>query len=296
MERTEAFDDFIDPAYQKPEIWRLLQGLITGIAVFGVVATVLVGGANAIFGMIPMGSLMAELQQAANPTAMFLILLSFFALLYAAFAAAAWHHRDPGSLFGDRIALIYDFLRMALLSGVFLVGIGAAMLIFLPNVATRQFDTVPWLIMMAWAIPMLFIQVTAEEVAFRGYLLQQLAARFASPIIWAVIPSILFGLLHFDPTADTSIAVLTVVGATLFGLLATDLTRITGNLGAAMGYHFVNNFLGLMVVGIPGRLSGLSMFLSGFSIDDVEALRMMLVLDISVMIVIWIVARRLLQR
>ena len=296
MERTEAFDDFIDPAYQKPEVWRLVQGLITGIAVFGVVATVLVGGANAIFGMIPMGSLMVELQRAADPTAMFLILLSFFALLYAAFAAAAWHHRDPGSLFGDRIALIYDFLRMALISGVFLVGIGAAMLIFLPNVATRQYDTVPWLIMMAWAIPMLFIQVTAEEVAFRGYLLQQLAARFASPIIWAVIPSILFGLLHFDPTADTSIAVLTVVGATLFGLLATDLTRITGNLGAAMGYHFVNNFLGLMIVGIPGRLSGLSLFLSGFDIEDVEALRMMLVLDISVMIVIWIVARRLLQR
>ena len=63
-----------------------------------------------------------------------------------------------------------------------------------------------------------------------------------------------------------------------------------------MGYHFVNNFLGLMIVGIPGRLSGLSLFLSGFDIEDVEALRMMLVLDISVMIVIWIVARRLLQR
>lgn len=296
MERTEAFDDFIDPAYQKPEIWRLLQGLITGIAVFGVVATVLVGAANALFAKIPMGDLMAELQKAADPMAMFLILLSFAALMYAAFAAAAWHHRDPGTLFGDRIALIYDFVRMALLSGVFLVGIGVAMLIFLPNVVSRQYDTVPWLLMMIWAVPMLFIQITAEEVAFRGYLLQQLAARFSSPIIWAVIPSVLFGLLHFDPTADTSIAALTVVGATLFGLLATDLTRITGNLGAAMGYHFVNNFLGLMIVGIPGRLSGLSLYLSGFDIEDVEALRMMLVLDISVMIVIWIVARRLLQR
>jgi membrane protease YdiL (CAAX protease family) len=296
MERTEAFDDFIDPAYRKPEIWRLLQGLITGIAVFGVVASALVGGANAIFGIIPMGSLMDNLQKATDPAAMFLILLSFFALLYAAFAAAAWHHRDPGTLFGDRIALIYDFLRMALLSGVFLTGIGLAMLVFLPNAVTRQYDTIPWLVMMTWAVPMLFIQVTAEEVAFRGYLLQQLAARFASPIIWAVIPSVLFGMLHYDPSADVSVAVLTVIGATLFGLLATDLTRITGNLGAAMGYHFVNNFLGLMIVGIPGRMSGLSMFLSGFSIENVEALRMMLVLDISVMIVIWIIARRLLQR
>ena len=296
MERTEAFDDFIDPAYQKPEIWRLLQGLITGAAVFGVLAMALVGGANALIGGIPVERLMIELRTAATPAAMFLILVSFIALLYAAFAAAAWHHRDPGTLFGDRIALVFDFLRMALISGVFLVGVGAAMVIFLPNVATRQYDILPWLMMMTWAIPMLFIQITAEEVAFRGYLLQQLAARFSSPIIWAVIPSVLFGLMHFDPASDTSIAVLTVIGATMFGLLATDLTRITGNLGAAMGYHFVNNFLGLMIVGIPGRLSGLALYLSDFGMEDVEALRVMVALDISVMIVVWIVARRLLQR
>ena len=62
MERTEAFDDFIDPAYQKPEIWRLLQGLITGAAVFGVLAMALVGGANALIGGIPVERLMIELR------------------------------------------------------------------------------------------------------------------------------------------------------------------------------------------------------------------------------------------
>ena len=63
-----------------------------------------------------------------------------------------------------------------------------------------------------------------------------------------------------------------------------------------MGYHFVNNFLGLMIVGVPGRLSGLALYHSGFGIEDAEVLRVMLVLDISVMIVIWLVARRVFQR
>jgi DNA-directed RNA polymerase subunit RPC12/RpoP len=38
------------------------------------------------------------------------------------------------------------------------------------------------------------IQTGAEEVLFRGYLQQQLAARFASPIAWMVLPSAIFAL------------------------------------------------------------------------------------------------------
>ena len=42
----------------------------------------------------------------------------------------------------------------------------------------------------------LFCQVFAEEVAFRGYLQTQLAARFTSPVIWMSLPALGFGLLQ----------------------------------------------------------------------------------------------------
>jgi membrane protease YdiL (CAAX protease family) len=43
------------------------------------------------------------------------------------------------------------------------------------------------------------IQTGAEEVLFRGYMQQQLAARFSSPILWMVLPSAIFAALHYQP-------------------------------------------------------------------------------------------------
>ena len=41
----------------------------------------------------------------------------------------------------------------------------------------------------------------AEEALFRGYLLQQLAVRNPSPLIWMVLPALVFAALHIDPGA-----------------------------------------------------------------------------------------------
>ena len=67
-----------------------------------------------------------------------------------------------------------------------------------PEVA-RLRPTGEWLIGLIPALALILMQVAAEEVAFRGYLLQQLRARFRSPLVWAVLPALVFGALHFDP-------------------------------------------------------------------------------------------------
>lgn len=296
MERTEAFDTFIDPAYERNEIWRLLQGLITGTCVFVVLAFVILGAGNGLLGLYDVDALIDVLSKGVEPAAMFLILLSFFALMYATFAAAAWHHRDPGTLFGPRRIVVADFLRMGLLSIVVLLGVGAGMHYVIQDTLTLQHPVSKWALMMLWAVPLLFVQISAEEVFFRGYLLQQLAARFNSPVIWAVFPSLLFGALHYDPSLDASLALMGVASATIFGLLAVDLTRMTGSLGAAMGYHFVNNFVAMLLVGFEGRLSGLALYLSGFTFDDVEVLRILVAVDLAILFFVWAVARKLFQR
>ena len=39
----------------------------------------------------------------------------------------------------------------------------------------------------------------AEELAFRGYLMQALAARFRSPLVWWLLPALLFGAAALEP-------------------------------------------------------------------------------------------------
>lgn len=92
----------------------------------------------------------------------------------------------------------------------------------------------------------IFFQASAEELLFRGYLLQQLAVRFRSPWAWAVAPSALFGFMHFDASEPAADAAAYVFAATLFGLTAAYATWRTGGLGVAIGMHVAINLTALL--------------------------------------------------
>jgi len=135
-------------------------------------------------------------------------------------------------------------------------------------------------------------QTGAEELLFRGYLMQALAARFKSAIIWMGIPTVLFGLAHYNGALDPKLTVLLICATGLFGLVAADLTRITGNLGAAVGFHFTNNFFALFLVSIEGEMSGLSLYTAPFTMQDVETLIPLIIIDMVTVVLAWSVLRR----
>jgi len=114
------------------------------------------------------------------------------------------------------------------------------------------------LIFLPLAAILVFLQTGAEELFFRGYLLQQLAARFQNPLIWFALPPIAFGLLHYEPTVYGGISWGVVIGICLTGLAWADLTRITGNIGAAWGWHFMNNFLLFNFLSLQDDMNGFS--------------------------------------
>jgi membrane protease YdiL (CAAX protease family) len=109
------------------------------------------------------------------------------------------------------------------------------------------------------------IQTGAEEVLFRGYLQQQLAARFSSPMIWMVLPSALFAALHYQPEVMGDNTWLMMGAVFVFALLAADLTAVTGTIGAAWAMHFVNNALAILVMATDGPLSGLALYIAPIS-------------------------------
>lgn len=108
--------------------------------------------------------------------------------------------------------------------------------------------------------PLLFVltlvQSGAEELIFRGYLLQQLALRFDSWIIWALLPSLFFGLLHYDSDLSLIGRLLYIYSTTIFGLVACVLVWLCGSLWPAIGMHFTNNIYAFSFIGVEDYFEG----------------------------------------
>jgi membrane protease YdiL (CAAX protease family) len=243
-----AHQNFISPARPRSELWRTAVGLILSALVY-------------VFSLALTG--LQPPAEGFSPSHTLLVLYSFFFMGFGpAVALIILHDRHPATLFGD-----FDALKRHLWTAIKAMLLLKIAVMLLPPysdapadnevIANLAFGT--WLSLLPFALIGLLIQTGAEEVLFRGYIQQQLAARFSSPILWMGLPAIIFASLHFDP-ANGENAWVIVVWAGLFSLAASDLTARTGNLGAAIGFHLVNNAFGMLLVSYPGMMSGLSLF------------------------------------
>ena len=130
-----------------------------------------------------------------------------------------------------------------------------------------------WLGFAVIAVPLVYFQSSAEELLFRGLILQHMAARFGAFWAWALAPSLLFGLLHWQPDGYGPGAwmVLCVTGVT--GLAFALVTAATGNLGLAMGLHFGLNVFALLLIAPNDQFAGLA--LAYWPLDDVQFLKLL---------------------
>ena len=111
--------------------------------------------------------------------------------------------------------------------------------------------------------------------------MQGLAARFGRGRLWWVLPAVLFGLLHWSPAAFGPNAALAVLNAVLIGLILGDVTARTGNLSLAMGLHFANNTIALLLVAMPVAALGAQPLSRAIAATDTAALRLRLLIDIA---------------
>jgi len=301
--RTQAFETYVAPARARPQLWRL--GLGIGIVALCHVAWMGLLFAALRFGTDPAGGLAAALAHGSSPAAMTLLLFTFAGLGFgAALAVRLAHRRAAGTLIGPRPQALRDFAAgAALLLAVYAVAGLTAMLVLAlrggPGLADWMLPGLEpglWLRWLPLAILALLVQTGAEELVFRGYLQQQLAARFRSALVWMLLPSVLFGLLHHDAVAMGGNAWLVVAATGVFGLIAADLTARSGTLGMAWGLHFANNCLAILIVAPQGDLSGLALWRSAFATDDTGPFRAMLLADMAVLLAVWALARTWLRK
>jgi len=291
---TPAFWRYVAPARAHPQLWRLAAGLAVAAGVYLLVVIVLLTGLRLVVGSSGFVHWLVRIKAPGTPSATLLLLATFSGMALAAVAAAAVHGRSPGTLFGPWRQLRHDFLVVVPVA-LLLYGVGEG-LAFRAAGLEVNLDPATWLALLPLALAGVALQVSAEEMVFRGYLQSQLAARFASPLIWLGGPALVFGVAHYDPVSAGANAPFVVLSTVAFGLVAGDLTRITGSLGASIGLHFANNVFALLVVSVAGGITGLSLYTTTFRAGDTAALRPLMIADMVLLALIWLILRRLLRR
>lgn len=291
--RSPEFEAMVRPARLYPELWRLLLGvLVIVFCYFGGVALMLVGVFAAV-GPLEFFGWIQGLAMPDQPAQTLVLLGTFSGLLVGAFLAALVHFRGPGTLFGPRDETLRGFVLTVLVSVPFYAALMGAGAWLEPAVPNLEWQT--WLRFLPAALALLLVQISAEELIFRGYLQQQLAARFAARWIWMGLPSLLFCALHWNPAAGPS-AWLILLTTFVFALVLADLTERTGSLGAALGLHFVNNVAGLLVISISGTITGLARWVTPFGLEEGARLVPSLGFNIVFILVLWRVLVRVLDR
>jgi uncharacterized protein len=284
--RSPEFEAMIAPARHYPALWRVICGLLLIVFVYLGVVGLIAGGALAVMGnLFRFLGWMQGLSEPTDPVTVLVLLLTFLGMfLGPLLAAAAFHFRGPGSLFGPASETLRGFVVTLAAAAPLYVVILVATSVYdpaVPNLAVGE-----WLKWLPLALPLLMLQVTSEELLFRGYLQTQLAARFQQRFWWMFLPSALFALLHWNPDAGPSLG-LVLVAPFAFGLIAADLTEKTGSLGAAIGLHFINNFFGLLIISIPGTITGLALWVTPFGLEDHGVIAVSLALNVVFLVVVW---------
>ena len=283
------FQRWIDLARPRAQLWRTAIGSVLVVAawlawtvIFGLLA---VGG-----GLISREALGAAMgQSGARLTyldavmAMGVLLATFWGLWIGVWLVTRLlHRRGLSTVFAHdgRIRLDQFVIGMALAAGYLALSLGATWVSGAPP-ARSNLPIEHWLLAFAPLVVLIFFQTAGEELFFRGYLTQQLAARIPHPLVWGLLPSLAFGLAHTaNGGGDAQFAIYYVAVATLLGLVMTAMVWRTGGLAAAMGFHLMNNIGAMLLVGIAGVTPPISLFVMDYSTMIGSASTDMLVLGL----------------
>ena len=274
-ERSAKFEAWVAPARRAPQLWRLLAGIGLAILFW-----------TAAFAL----ALLVPLARRSEAGVLIAYLFSFAGMIVGVAIAVRWLQRRPAwTLIGPEGFILRAFALGALVAatlGAVSVGLSLG-----SDDVTRQADLAAWAARVPLVLAALLVQTAAEEIAFRGFLMQSLAARFRSPLIWLLLPALLFGVSHLNAEAGLRNAWLMVGAATIIGLILADVTVQTGNLSTAMGLHFANNAFAVLVLAPSAPiLSGLALWVVDMDPTGSDA-AVGIAFDLGITVAAWAVWR-----
>jgi len=294
---SPAFQSFITPAEERSEAWRTVLGIVLLLLLYAIL--VVLGGLAIYFGGNAHtaglgGRMIQEISEMKTTFATTVALLSIVIALGPLWLVLkVLHKRSLTSLLGPTGKIDWRLWRVAALIVLGLLAVDIISTVIQADVE-RQYDLLRWMGLLIPGVILIFLQTTTEELFFRGYLQQQLAARFRNPLIWWLLPSVLFGLGHFNSATFGQNAWLVVGIITFVGLILADVTARFGSLAPAMGLHFMNN-AAMLFVSTEGDLSGLSLYTTKVDLQSPET-GMGMTVYLGVMLICYLVFMLIMRR
>jgi uncharacterized protein len=181
---------------------------------------------------------------------LFLLLISFAAVLLAIFLVVRYLHNQK---FIDVVTsrpkidwkrFFFAFVLWGLLQ---LISVGISYMTT-PEDYTWNFNLVPFLILSVIAILLIPIQTSAEELFFRGYLMQGFALLTKNKWFPLLITSISFGLLHLANPEVEKMGYITMVYYIGTGLFLGICALMDEGLELSLGFHAANNLITALLV------------------------------------------------
>ena len=290
----DPYEALIAPARAKASLLRLILGLVITTLLYMLLLSLSWQVLLSVMGEAWFEQTL-QVPGPSSPSQMF-VMLGSFGFLTAAVSFTVWslHHHSPLLLIGDFARAKAQFFRTMI--RLFALATVVAVITSNSSTVVQNLPLSQWLGLLPLSLAFLLIQISAEELVFRGYLQSQLAALGLHRIVWIVIPSAIFGLLHYDPAVMGAAAPWMVLSTTLFGVIAADLTARSGTLGPAIAFHFVWNFYSIIFCGFSDYLGGLALFSYDFSITDEERLISLVPYDAAFLLLAYLTMRIALRR
>ncbi|MGL4669559.1 MAG: lysostaphin resistance A-like protein [Methanobacteriaceae archaeon] len=177
------------------------------------------------------------------------------------------------------------FLKGVVIWGVFSVIVQLISYILNPNdFVFNSSINVPLLIFLL--ITCLFVQVSFEELFFRGYLNQLISIKIKKPLLVIILSSIFFALPHaFNATEPLFIGIYILL-TFMLGLILSVATLYDNGIEMAIGIHLINNIIAFCFPG--GDQSGAAMD-SLFKISSANILLTQIIAVVTMIIFIVVV-------
>lgn len=214
----------------------------------------------------------------STPAGVLTALGSFAGIWIGAWIAMRFLHREPlSALFGNSRHIAWGGFAKGFVAVLITSLLSEALLYALePQISRGSIGILSWLVALVPVVLLTLLQTSSEELLFRAYLPRGLAKRFASPLVWALLPLLVFTALHWNASATPLMNGTGLVTIGVFAALLMLLVHATGNLGASMGAHLANNLFGFLLISHQQAYNAFALFearpLEGAGWSGTEAL------------------------
>ena len=193
----QRYEALIAPARAKASLLRLILGLVITALLYMLLLRLSRQVLLSIMGEAWFEQTL-QLPGPSSPSQMFVILGSFV-FMTAAVSFTVWslHHHSPLLLIGDFARARGQFFRT--IGSLFVMATVVAVIASYGTTFVQNLPLSQWLGLLPLTLAFLLIQVSAEELVFRGYLQSQLAALGLHRLVWLVIPSAILAFCIMTP-------------------------------------------------------------------------------------------------